>query len=102
VKVALLPSSVAGSAGSHQFLTSYLINDTVAIDCGSLGFHDDLAAQMRVRHLFLSHSHMDHIASLPVLLENIYDGNADCITAVSGPTLSASPSGRPRSCGSIL
>jgi ribonuclease BN (tRNA processing enzyme) len=71
---------VAGSAGSHQFLTSYLINDTVAIDCGSLGFHDDLSAQMRVRHLFLSHSHMDHVASLPVLLENIYDGNADCIT----------------------
>ncbi len=80
MKVALLPSSVAGSAGSHQFLTSYLINDTVAIDCGSLGFHHDLDAQMRVRHVFLSHSHIDHVASLPVLLENIYDGNADCIT----------------------
>lgn len=80
MKVALLPSSVAGLAGSHQFLTSYLINDTVSIDCGSLGFHDDLGVQMRVRHLFLSHSHMDHVASLPILLENIYDGNGDCIT----------------------
>jgi ribonuclease BN (tRNA processing enzyme) len=71
---------VAGSAGSLQFLTTYLINDTVAIDCGSLGFHQDLSVQMRVRHVFLSHSHMDHVASLPILLENIYDGNADCIT----------------------
>jgi ribonuclease BN (tRNA processing enzyme) len=32
-----------------------------------------------VRHVFLTHEHMDHLASLPILLENDYDQGPDCI-----------------------
>src|SRR5271170_4590304 len=55
-----------------QYASSYLINDTVAIDAGSLGFWGMPAQQAQVHHIFLTHSHSDHIASLPVFIENVY------------------------------
>jgi cAMP phosphodiesterase len=81
VKVTVVPSSVAATGlGSDQFLISYIINDTIAIDAGSLGFFGNAIDQSRVRHIFLSHSHIDHVASLPIFLENCFDGNPECVT----------------------
>ncbi len=71
MRVELLPSSVPASEA--QFLVSFLIDDTVAIDAGSLGLLADLDRQRGVRHVFLTHEHVDHIASLPIFLENVYD-----------------------------
>lgn len=78
LKIRLLPSAVDGPS-TLQFATSYLINGTVAIDAGSLGFAD-LADQLEVRHLFLSHAHADHVGTLPVFVENVYAGTEDCVT----------------------
>jgi ribonuclease BN (tRNA processing enzyme) len=50
-----------------------LINGRVAVDAGALGFTGTPEEQALVRHVFLTHSHMDHIASLPVFLENAWD-----------------------------
>jgi ribonuclease BN (tRNA processing enzyme) len=73
VKITLLPSSLGTDADcSLQYLTSFLINDTLAIDAGSLGFVRKPGEQARIKHVLLSHSHMDHLASLPILLENVY------------------------------
>lgn len=66
----LVPSSLS-EPGIQQFLTSFLINDTLAVDAGAIGFFADPPAQARVRHLLVSHYHIDHIASLPILLDNI-------------------------------
>lgn len=80
MKVTVVPSSVvAAGFGINQFLISYLVNDTVAIDAGCLGFFGTADEQSRVRHVFISHTHIDHIASLPIFLENCFDGRADCI-----------------------
>lgn len=81
MKVMLVPSSVAGpDAGADQFLTSYLIDETLAIDAGSIGFYGTADEQARIKHVLISHSHLDHIASLPILVENAYEGRRDCIT----------------------
>jgi ribonuclease BN (tRNA processing enzyme) len=82
LKITLLPSSTgpAGAAERFQFLTSFLINDTVAIDAGSIGFFQGPRDQALVKHIFLSHTHIDHIASLPIFLENVYEGKTDCVT----------------------
>jgi ribonuclease BN (tRNA processing enzyme) len=81
VKITLVPSSVGTSAaGSRHFLTSYLINDTVALDAGSLGFYREAPDQTRIKHLLLTHTHIDHIASLPIFLENAFEGRPDCVT----------------------
>jgi ribonuclease BN (tRNA processing enzyme) len=81
VKITLVPSAVGGHGQALlQYLTSYLINDTVAIDAGSLGVFKTPADQARIRHVLLSHTHIDHIGSLPVLVENAYEGKRDCMT----------------------
>jgi ribonuclease BN (tRNA processing enzyme) len=71
MRIELLPSSIPGTDG--QFLTSYLVNEEVAIDAGSLGLLGDLRRQRRVRHVFLTHEHLDHVATLPIFLENVFD-----------------------------
>lgn len=81
VKIVLVPSSV-GTPGekSLNYMTSFLINDVVAIDAGCLGTYLTPHEQARVRHLFLTHTHIDHVATLPVFVENAYEGKRDCVT----------------------
>jgi glyoxylase-like metal-dependent hydrolase (beta-lactamase superfamily II) len=67
MRVELLSSSIPSS--DLQFLVSFLVNDEVAIDAGSLGLLADLRRQQRVKHVFITHEHLDHIATLPVFLE---------------------------------
>jgi ribonuclease BN (tRNA processing enzyme) len=81
VNVTIIPSAVAGSAlGQSQYLSSYLINDKIAIDAGCVGFFGTPDAQARIKHIFLTHSHIDHVGSLPVFLENAYDAQDECVT----------------------
>jgi cAMP phosphodiesterase len=71
VKVKLLGSSMGVDEG-HQFLMSYLVDDTLAIDAGSIGLLSPPGQQERIQDIFLSHAHLDHIASLPIFLDNVY------------------------------
>lgn len=77
MKVHIVPSSV-GESSRHQILATYLINDSVAIDAGVLGLLSPLEAQHRVRHVFLSHSHLDHLATLPIFIDNVYLPGPNC------------------------
>ncbi|MEP3479077.1 MAG: 3',5'-cyclic-nucleotide phosphodiesterase [Fuerstiella sp.] len=77
LKVELIPSTVS-EAAARQFCIAALVNDSVAIDAGSLGMLWPMQRQEAVRHVFLSHSHMDHIASLPLFLDNVYKPNQRC------------------------
>lgn len=77
MKVHIVPSSV-GESSRHQILATYLINDSVAIDAGVLGLLSPLEAQRRVRHVFLSHSHLDHLATLPIFIDNVYMPGPNC------------------------
>lgn len=79
MKIKLVPSAI-GSDSHHQFMTSYLINDVVAIDAGGVGFFGLPQSQARIQHVFISHTHIDHIASLPIFVENAYEGKSDCVT----------------------
>ncbi|MFM9057621.1 MAG: MBL fold metallo-hydrolase [Planctomycetaceae bacterium] len=86
MKVELLPSCVP--AGDAQFLVTFLVNDAVAVDAGALGLLADLDRQRRVRHVFLTHQHLDHIASLPLFLENVHEPGPDCVEVLgSGAVL---------------
>jgi cAMP phosphodiesterase len=66
--------------GDRQYASSYLINECVALDAGYIGFCGRPTEQKQIREVFLTHSHADHIASLPMFLENVYDESADCPT----------------------
>jgi ribonuclease BN (tRNA processing enzyme) len=66
---------VLGSYGGesvHCRLTCILINDTIALDAGSLSQALPIDRQRKVEKVVLSHSHMDHTNSLPFFIENVY------------------------------
>jgi ribonuclease BN (tRNA processing enzyme) len=49
--------------------TSFLIDDDVLVDAGT-GVGDlDLEQMKRIDHIFLTHSHLDHIAALPLMVD---------------------------------
>ena len=81
MRVELLPSSLPPS--DQQFLVTYLINDQVAIDAGSVGLLADLKRQEQIKHVFVTHQHIDHIATLPILLENVYEPGPRSIEVLS-------------------
>ncbi len=72
MKIELISSAVGSGGSSPQFLTSICVNDTVCLDAGSIGFHNEIDLQKKIRHVFISHSHIDHTASLPTLLDNVF------------------------------
>lgn len=81
MNVTLVPSALGVSGNEPcQYLTSFIINDSIVIDAGSIGFVRTPAEQARIRHVLLSHSHVDHVASLPILLENAFEARPDPIT----------------------
>lgn len=85
MKVELLPSALPG--GDHQFLVTYLVDGVVAIDAGALGLVADLRRQRAVRHVFVTHEHLDHIASLPLFLENVYEPGPECVELLAAPAV---------------
>lgn len=88
MRIRMLGSSVGPEAsGGCQYLTSFLVNDRIAIDAGSLGYLASLDRQARVTHVLLTHSHSDHIASLPVFVENTLNETRVVRIGATVPTL---------------
>lgn len=51
--------------------TSFLLNHNILIDAGT-GVGDLTLEEMRqIDHVFLTHSHLDHIAALPLMLDAV-------------------------------
>ena len=87
---------VLGCHGSHHLLhdeqgvrtcrpCGLLINDTVLIDAGTIGSVLSLEEQRKIRFIFLSHLHFDHIQGLPTLADNLSDDHPNTVTLSSIP-----------------
>ena len=74
MKIQLLPSSFDGhgQATADQRLTCYLIDDCVAVDAGSVAIALTDAQRQNVRDIIVTHPHMDHIASLPIFIDDLF------------------------------
>lgn len=51
-------------------LTSFLVNDSILLDAGSPTEALNLEEQYGIRHIFLSHTHLDHIKDIAFLADN--------------------------------
>lgn len=78
MRVTVVDGSESGSRRQAN-LISYVIDERLAVDAGALALLP-LAEQKKLSTVFLSHSHADHIATLPLLLENVYTWTPECIT----------------------
>lgn len=72
MKLKLLPSSFEsdGSASARQHLTCFLINESVAIDAGSLAMAVNGNERSQIKDIVLTHAHLDHIAGLPLFIDD--------------------------------
>lgn len=59
-----------GESPSHR-ATSFLIDDHLLLDAGSLTRALTVKEQALVDHVFISHSHLDHIRDLALLADNV-------------------------------
>ena len=113
MKVRVLGCSGAIAQGCRT--TSFLIDGRILIDAGT-GVGDLTLDEMQaIDHVFLTHSHLDHIAALPLMLdaissrrsqpvqvhalpETIAALQAHVLTTSSGPTSAVSPAAWRPSC----
>lgn len=66
----------AGGSAPGSELSSYLIDDVLAVDAGALTTRLDFKAQRRVEDVLLTHGHLDHVWTLPLFLANRFGGAA--------------------------
>jgi len=62
----------SGGEANGERLTGLLVNGCVAIDAGSLTAALTVDEQIKIHHVFISHSHLDHICTLPFFTKNIF------------------------------
>jgi ribonuclease BN (tRNA processing enzyme) len=61
----------SGGIGGGLRTTSLLVDDDVLVDAGT-GVGDlSLEALARIDHIFVSHSHLDHVTSIPFLVDTV-------------------------------
>jgi ribonuclease BN (tRNA processing enzyme) len=63
----------SGGIGVGLRTTSMLIDHDILIDAGSGVGELSLGEMARIKHIFLTHSHLDHIGFIPLLLDSIFD-----------------------------
>jgi ribonuclease BN (tRNA processing enzyme) len=59
------------------------VNGTVCVDAGALTDALTLEEQADIRAVLITHAHMDHVASLPFLVENVFSRNASPLEIVA-------------------
>jgi ribonuclease BN (tRNA processing enzyme) len=89
VRVQLLPSTfdASGRARPEQRLTCYVIDDRVAIDAGSIALSLTEAQRDSVRDVIVTHPHMDHVATLPILIDDLFARLAEPLRVHSTPEI---------------
>lgn len=75
----------SGGVGGSLRTTTLMIDDDILIDAGS-GVGDLSLEEMRgIRRIFLTHSHMDHFAFLPLLVDSIFESIQEPIVVTGQP-----------------
>ena len=74
-----------GHATLEQRLTCFLVDDCVAVDAGSIAIALTAEQRRKVRDIIITHPHMDHIASLPIFIDDLYPALREPIRVYATP-----------------
>lgn len=79
MKFQLLPSTFdeTGCASPKQHLACFVIDDCAAIDAGSLAMASSEAQKKQIRDVVLTHAHLDHIAGLPLFIDDLFNQTSE-------------------------
>ncbi|MBS1188475.1 MAG: Beta-lactamase-like protein [Rhodocyclaceae bacterium] len=69
-----------GIGGRHLRTTSLLLDHDILIDAGTGAADLSIAELAVIDHIFLTHPHLDHIASLPLIVDTVGDRRSRPIT----------------------
>ncbi|MFT3745039.1 MAG: MBL fold metallo-hydrolase [Pyrinomonadaceae bacterium] len=74
MKIQMLPSSIDenGQASVRQHLLTLVVDDCIAIDAGCLAMSCSQKQRENVRDVILTHTHLDHIAGLPMFIDDLF------------------------------
>lgn len=61
----------SGGIGGNLRTTSFLVDDDILIDAGTGVADLSIEAMMAIDHIFVTHSHLDHIVCIPLLLDTM-------------------------------
>ena len=67
----------SGGIGAGARTSAMLVDNDVLIDAGTGIGELSLADLDSIRHVFLTHAHLDHIAGLPMLVDRIFEEDLD-------------------------
>lgn len=74
-----------GIGGANLRTTSMLVDHDILVDAGT-GVGDlSLSELTSIDHIFLTHSHLDHVASIPFLVDTVGDLRAEPLTVWALP-----------------
>lgn len=83
MRIRIVPST---RDGRGQLLTSYLINETLAVDAGALAIGLSREEQLALRAIVITHTHLDHTATLPMLVTDLFDDLREPIALYATPS----------------
>jgi ribonuclease BN (tRNA processing enzyme) len=69
MKIKVLGCSGAEFPGRNP--PSLLLDHEIVFDAGSLTRVLDVKGQLKIKHIFITHAHLDHVTGIPFLAENI-------------------------------
>jgi ribonuclease BN (tRNA processing enzyme) len=70
----------SGGIGGHLRTTALLVDDDILIDAGTGVADLSIEAMMAIDHIFVTHSHLDHIACIPLLVDTVIGRREKSIT----------------------
>lgn len=84
--------TILGSSGGEvpgQTLTGFKIDQSLLLDAGTIGQALTIDQQLEIRHVLITHAHLDHIHALPFLLDNLIGRVATPVQVYSSPEIIA-------------
>lgn len=75
MKVRVLGCS--GGIGQNLHTSSYMIDGDILLDAGSGVGNLTLEEMQGIKHIFVTHSHLDHVLSIPLLVDTLFSALQD-------------------------
>ena len=74
MKIKLLPSTIdpVGCVSPEQRLSCFVVDGRVCLDAGTIAIGLCAEERERVRDVIVTHPHMDHVATLPIFVDDLF------------------------------